>query len=72
MRKLLEVLGGLLLLTGGCGVVREFWPAFRIMGFSDRLIGRVGFLHGWELFAHIVLAVLGLVMVVVSGRTDRA
>ncbi|MEU6484869.1 hypothetical protein [Streptomyces sp. NPDC046887] len=72
MKKLLELVGGILLIAGVCGVVREVWPWFRLMGFTDWLIEKVGFLQGWELFAHIVIAVLGFLVLMIADGVRKA
>ncbi|MBP2585647.1 hypothetical protein J3A78_006125 [Streptomyces sp. PvR006] len=69
MKKFLEVAGALLALFGAAGVVRELTDGwFRLLGATRFLTENVWFLEGRELFANIVIAVLGLVLVIGSRR----
>ncbi|MEV3992584.1 hypothetical protein AB0J57_27100 [Streptomyces sp. NPDC049837] len=72
MKKILEVLGTLVLVVGVCGVLRELTGWFRFMGFSRYLTENVGFLHGREVFANIVIAVLGFAILMISDRMRKA
>ncbi|MFE2016106.1 hypothetical protein [Streptomyces sp. NPDC059491] len=57
---------------GVCGVVRELTDGwFRLMGLTRFLTDNVWFLEGREVFANIVIAVLGLVLMIVSDRVPR-
>jgi hypothetical protein len=64
MKKILEVGGFLLFLWGAAGVAHELTGWFRLWGVVDRL----AFLDGHELYASIVLAVLGGALMVASDR----
>ncbi|MFI8326599.1 hypothetical protein [Streptomyces sp. NPDC085529] len=72
MRRFLEVTGFLLTVFGVCGVVRELTDGwFSFMGATRFLTEHVGFLAGREVFANIVIAVLGLVLMIVSDRVEK-
>ncbi|MEV8590802.1 hypothetical protein AB0424_28075 [Streptomyces sp. NPDC051180] len=72
MKRILEVGGFLLTVFGVCGVVRELTDGwFRLMGLTRFLTDNVWFLEGREVFANIVIAVLGLVLMIVSDRVPR-
>ncbi|ALC19731.1 hypothetical protein ACH46N_01635 [Streptomyces pristinaespiralis] len=64
MKKILEVGGFLLFVWGAAGVAHELTGWFRFWG----VVRRLSFLDGHELYASIVLAVLGGVMMVASDR----
>ncbi|MET9373926.1 hypothetical protein ABZX98_07225 [Streptomyces sp. NPDC002992] len=69
MKRFLEVLGFLTMVVGVCGVIRELTDGwFRLMGVTRFLTENVWFLEGRELFANIVIAVLGLVIMIASDR----
>ncbi|MFJ9823964.1 hypothetical protein ACIRSU_06260 [Streptomyces sp. NPDC101160] len=69
MKRLLEVTGFLVLVFGVCGVIRELTDGwFKLMGATRFLTDNIGFLEGRELFANIVIAGLGLVVLVISDR----
>lgn len=69
MKRILEGIGGLLLVAGVAGVIRELTGGrFHFMGLTRFLTENVGFLEGRELFANIVVAVFGLVLVIGAGR----
>ncbi|MEU2431618.1 hypothetical protein ABZ611_19240 [Streptomyces sp. NPDC007861] len=73
MKKLLEFIGAALLVVGVCGVLRELtdgWFAF--MGFTRWIIEPIGFLDGRELYAHIVVSVLGLAVLGLGDRYGKA
>ncbi|MFE5945132.1 hypothetical protein [Streptomyces sp. NPDC056480] len=73
MKKSLEVAGFLLALFGVAGVVRELTDGwFRLFGVTRFLTENVGFLEGRELFADIVIAVLGLVLMIGSARVAKS
>ncbi|MFD7231131.1 hypothetical protein [Streptomyces sp. NPDC059881] len=70
MRKILEFIGAALIIVGVCGVLRQLTGGwFALMGFTRWLIEPVGFLDGKELYAHIVLAVLGVAFLTAAGRS---
>ncbi|MFF1506421.1 hypothetical protein [Streptomyces sp. NPDC058326] len=72
MKKFMEVTGFLLALFGVAGVVRELTDGwFRLLGVTRFLTENVGFLEGREVFANIVIAVLGVVILIVSDRVPR-
>ncbi|MEU7135651.1 hypothetical protein [Streptomyces sp. NPDC046261] len=68
MKKFLEGLGVLLVLQGLAGIVHGTTGWFRTFG----LIRRLGFLHGYEIYAGGVLAVLGVALVLVADAAGRA
>ncbi|MGW8763858.1 hypothetical protein ACWGN5_15285 [Streptomyces sp. NPDC055815] len=69
MKKFLEGLGVLLLVAGVAGVIREMTGGwFHFMGLTRFLTENVGFLEGRELFANIVVAVLGLALAMGASR----
>ncbi|MFC8506673.1 hypothetical protein ACFU3J_05570 [Streptomyces sp. NPDC057411] len=73
MKRFLEVTGFLLLVFGVCGVIRELTGGwFRLMGVTRFLTDHVGFLQGREVFANIVIAALGLVVLIVSDRVPKS
>ncbi|QNP66190.1 hypothetical protein [Streptomyces genisteinicus] len=67
MRKLFEVAGFLLFLWGAAGVVHEVTGWFGLWG----VVRRLDFLEGYEMFAGIVMAVTGLVLMVAADRPGR-
>ncbi|GHG39434.1 hypothetical protein [Streptomyces hydrogenans] len=72
MRKFLEVSGFLLCVFGVCGVIRELTDGwFSFMGLTRFLTDHVWFLEGREVYANIVIAVLGLVLMIVSDRVEK-
>ncbi|MDT9682762.1 hypothetical protein RND61_11875 [Streptomyces sp. TRM76323] len=73
MKKIIELLGTVLVVVGGCGVLRELtggWFAF--MGFTRHLVGGVPLLRDHPLFAHVVLAAAGVALWALAGRRGRA
>ncbi|MFC8916191.1 hypothetical protein ACFT5C_10510 [Streptomyces sp. NPDC057116] len=72
MKKILEVTGSLVLIVGVCGVLRELTGWFPFMGVTRFLTENVGFLHGRELFANIVIAVVGFAVLMTSDRMRKA
>ncbi|OKK04489.1 hypothetical protein AMK26_14170 [Streptomyces sp. CB03234] len=72
MKKILEVIGTLVLVVGVCGVLRELTGWFRFMGFTRYLTENVGFLHGRELFANIVIAVVGFAVLMIADGLRKA
>ncbi|MFG3505243.1 hypothetical protein ACGF5F_06965 [Streptomyces sp. NPDC047821] len=72
MKKILEVIGSLVLIVGVCGVLRELTGWFPFMGVTRFLTENVGFLHGRELFANIVIAVVGFAILMTSDRMRKA
>ncbi|KOX22467.1 MULTISPECIES: hypothetical protein [unclassified Streptomyces] len=73
MKRFLETVGFVIALAGVCGVVRELTDGwFGVMGLTRFLTENVGFLEGRELFANIVIAVLGGVVLIVSDRVPKS
>ncbi|MFG2115267.1 hypothetical protein ACGFRB_22010 [Streptomyces sp. NPDC048718] len=69
MKRILEVTGFVVMVFGVCGVLRELTGGwFRLIGATRLLTDHVWFLEGRELFANIVIAALGLVIMIVSDR----
>ncbi|MEU2231054.1 hypothetical protein ACH4A8_13535 [Streptomyces vietnamensis] len=72
MKKFLEGLGGLLLVAGVAGVIREVTGGwFHFMGLTRFLTENVGFLEGQELFTNVVVAVVGLALAVGASRIAK-
>lgn len=67
MKKIFEVAGFLLFVWGVGGVVHELTGWFKLWGVVDRL----DFLDGYEMFASIVLAVVGVVLMVAADRSPK-
>ncbi|MFF8841577.1 hypothetical protein ACF08N_02430 [Streptomyces sp. NPDC015127] len=67
MKKILEVVGFLLFVWGAAGVLHELTGWFKLWG----VVARLDFLDGHELYASIVLAVLGGALMVASDRVGR-
>ncbi|SEC12120.1 hypothetical protein [Streptomyces sp. TLI_105] len=73
MKGFLEGFGALLLVSGIAGVIRELTDGwFRFLGLTRFLTENVWFLQGRELFANIVIAVLGLVLAIAGSRRAEA
>ncbi|MFG3497014.1 hypothetical protein [Streptomyces sp. NPDC047928] len=73
MKKLLEVVGFLLLVLGVCGVIRELTGGwFRFMALTRFLTENVGFLQGREIFANVVIAVVGFAVLMIADQHGRA
>ncbi|MEW9530982.1 hypothetical protein [Microbispora sp. NPDC049125] len=73
MRNAIQMAGLFLLAAGVSGTIDRLavQPFFGIIlnVFNRQLIPRVGFLTGYELYANLIIAVLGGVMVVAAERT---
>ncbi|MEU2871113.1 hypothetical protein ABZ769_18175 [Streptomyces olivoreticuli] len=67
MKKLLEGIGVILLMGGISTVVHEFTGFFRLWG----VVRYIGFLKGYEIYAGIVLAVLGMALLIASDTVKR-
>ncbi|MEU0391702.1 hypothetical protein ABZ208_02730 [Streptomyces sp. NPDC006208] len=67
MRKFCEVAGFVLFLWGAAGVLHELTGWFRLWG----VVRRLDFLDGYELYASIVLAVVGMALMVAADRPGR-
>jgi hypothetical protein len=68
MKKTTEVFGLLLLLQGALGIVHHFIGWFRY----SVLIRHLDFLDGYEVYASIVIAVLGLALLVAADSLADA
>ncbi|MFF0434270.1 hypothetical protein ACFYU9_18825 [Streptomyces sp. NPDC004327] len=69
MKRFLEVTGFLVMVFGVCGVLRELTDGwFKLFGVTRFLTDGIGFLQGRELYANIVIAALGLVVMAMSDR----
>ncbi|MFI0976844.1 hypothetical protein ACH4SP_07420 [Streptomyces sp. NPDC021093] len=64
MKKIFEVVGFLLVLSGVAGLIHEWFEGFKLWGIVDKL----GWFEGYEIYANIVLAVAGLALMVASAR----
>ncbi|MFG1945982.1 hypothetical protein [Nonomuraea sp. NPDC048826] len=73
MRKAIQIVGLVLALQGVSGAIDHVavQPFFGIfLNFFNRvIIPRIDALTGYELFANLTLAVLGVVLIVAAGRT---
>ncbi|MFI5806271.1 hypothetical protein [Streptomyces sp. NPDC051561] len=67
MKRILEVVGFLLLLWGVGGLVHEWFDGFRMWTVVDKL----SWFDGYEIYANIVLAAAGLALVVAAERSGR-
>lgn len=70
MKRILEFVGGVVLIGGIAGVVRELTGWFPFMGFTRFLTENVSFLEGREILTNVAIAVLGfsIVMIADTGR----
>ncbi|MGK5533480.1 hypothetical protein [Streptomyces sp. URMC 129] len=64
MKKILEAVGVLLILQGAGSVVHHFAEWFE----PWTVVHRIGFLDGYEVFAGVVLAVVGLAVCAASEK----
>lgn len=64
MKKILEVAGFLLFVWGASGVLHELTGWFKLWG----VVRRLDFLDGYELYASIVPAVLGVALMTAADR----
>ncbi|MFF4616665.1 hypothetical protein [Nonomuraea jabiensis] len=67
MRKLVEILGALLVIQGVAGLVHEWIGWFRLWV----LVPYLEFLKGYEIWANIGLLVLGLIVLTVAGAMKK-
>ncbi|MER6911935.1 hypothetical protein ABT354_09710 [Streptomyces sp. NPDC000594] len=67
MNKVLEWVGGVLLLLGVCGVIRELTGWLPFMGATRFLTENVEYLGDRAVFTNAVIAVLGFALVA-AGR----
>ncbi|MFB7514841.1 hypothetical protein [Streptomyces sp. NPDC056144] len=73
MKRFLETAGALLALFGVCGVIRELTDGwFKLMGLTRYLTENVAFMEGREVYVNLVIAALGVVLVVMSGRIPKS
>ncbi|MFF5786054.1 hypothetical protein ACFY8P_13950 [Streptomyces sp. NPDC012693] len=73
MKGFLEGLGALMCVAGVCGVIRELTDGwFGFVGLTRFLTESVGFLEGRELFANIVIAVLGVALAISASRLAKS
>lgn len=71
MRKLIQLAGLLLVLSGISGAIDHLavQPIFGFLNLFNRLvIPRVDFLRGYEIYANLSLAVLGAVVIFAAER----
>lgn len=71
MRKLIQLFGVLLVLSGISGVIDHLavQPIFGFLNFFNRfVIPRVDILQGYEIYANLSLAVLGAVIVLAAEK----
>ncbi|MFF0449814.1 hypothetical protein ACFYT4_25945 [Streptomyces sp. NPDC004609] len=66
MKKLIETTGGLLVLVGVAGVIRELTGWFPFLGFTRFLTENVDFMEDHGLFTNIVIAVAGVAVVMAA------
>ncbi|MFF3458991.1 hypothetical protein ACFYXH_32670 [Streptomyces sp. NPDC002730] len=72
MKKILEAIGTVLLVVGVCGVLRELTGWFRFLGLTRFVTEYFGFLHGREIFANIVIAVVGFAVLMMADQYRKA
>ncbi|MFH8619225.1 hypothetical protein ACH4E8_29745 [Streptomyces sp. NPDC017979] len=72
MKKLLETVGGLLLLFGAVGVLRELtgW-SISFLGATRLLTENVAFLHDHAALTNAAIAVVGFVTVMIAESRSR-
>ncbi|WP_158890418.1 hypothetical protein [Amycolatopsis anabasis] len=68
MKKALELIGTLLVIDGIAGIIHEFTGWFKLWV----IVRYLDFLDGYEIFANIVLAVLGVVVITAANIGKRA
>lgn len=73
MRKLVELLGAFLVAAGISGTIDHLayqpilGPVLNV--FNRNVIPHVDFLKGYEIFANLIIAVLGVVIIVAGEQT---
>ncbi|WP_328667077.1 hypothetical protein OG905_08365 [Streptomyces sp. NBC_00322] len=72
MKKILEGIGMVLLVAGACGVLRELTGWFPFMGFTRFVTDNVGFLHGREIYANVVIGVVGFAVLMIADQYRKA
>nr|WP_062428903.1 hypothetical protein [Herbidospora daliensis] len=74
MRKFLQGLGFLMVLEGVSGTIDQIavQPFFGIVlnAFNRFVVERVDALQGYEIFANLILAVLGIVVMAAASRLE--
>ncbi|MER5772131.1 hypothetical protein [Streptomyces sp. NPDC001985] len=68
MKRILEGAGFLLLLGGGCGVLRELTGWFTFLGFTRFLTEGIGVPEDQVIFANVVVAVVGFALLMIGDR----
>ncbi|MEU9861393.1 hypothetical protein AB0D99_10980 [Streptomyces sp. NPDC047971] len=71
MKRILEFVGGVVLIGGIAGVLRELTGWFPFMGFTRFLTENVSFLQGREIITNIAIAVLGFAIVMIADTRRR-
>ncbi|MGV9314668.1 hypothetical protein ACWDR0_21155 [Streptomyces sp. NPDC003691] len=71
MKKILESVGGVVLVLGLAGVVRELTGWFPFLGVTGLLTENVGLLREQPLFTNVVVAVVGFVTVMIGESRSR-
>jgi hypothetical protein len=75
MRKFIQTLGLVLALMGVSGTIDHLavQPIFGFLNlFNREVIPRLGFLDGYELFANLLLAVVGGVLLMLADADEPA
>ncbi|WP_113704905.1 hypothetical protein [Nonomuraea lactucae] len=76
MRNALRFLGFVMILEGVSGTVDQIavqpFMGVVLNAFNRFVVDRVAFFDGYEIFANLVLAVLGVAVVVAAGRAQSA
>ncbi|MET7617420.1 hypothetical protein [Streptomyces sp. NPDC005408] len=72
MKRILEGIGMVLLVAGVCGVLRELTGWFPFMGFTRFVTEHFEFLHGREIFANVVIGVVGFAVLMISDQYKKA
>ncbi|MFJ2739728.1 hypothetical protein ACIO3O_08675 [Streptomyces sp. NPDC087440] len=68
MKKIFEVVGFLLTLWGVAGLLHEWFDWFKLWQFVEKL----GWFEGYEVYANIVIAVVGVALMIASERVGRS
>ncbi|MEU9700372.1 hypothetical protein [Streptomyces sp. NPDC047981] len=71
MKKILEFVGGVILVGGIAGVLRELTGWFPFMGFTRFLTENVWFLEDREILANSAIAVVGFAIVMIADTRRR-
>ncbi|MEV7803204.1 hypothetical protein AB0O28_09695 [Microbispora sp. NPDC088329] len=75
MRKYVRFAGGFLVVAGISGTIdrlaaQPFWGAI-LNVFNRQVIPRLGFLTGYEIYANLLVAVVGAVVFAAAWRRDE-